>query len=79
MPLYDWDMQTILPALMTAQDVGLWLTLPANRVERLARQGKIPCVVLPSGDLLFDPVELNQWLQSLRSAKKNAWEAAHVC
>jgi hypothetical protein len=67
-----------LPTLLTAQDVGLWLALPTGTVARLARQGKIPCLTLPSGDLVFDPAELKEWLQTLRNAKADAPEGPNV-
>lgn len=59
-------MSNALPPLLTAQDVGLWLALPTDRVLRLARQGQIPCVVLPDNEVVFDPGELARWVTSLR-------------
>jgi hypothetical protein len=44
----------------------MWLSLPTARVVRLAREGEIPCLVLPGGDLLFDPSELTEWLRTRR-------------
>jgi hypothetical protein len=57
---------TEIPRLMTPLDVGLWLTLPTEKIIRWARLGKIPCIVLPGGDLLFDPTELRAWLEQRR-------------
>jgi hypothetical protein len=60
------------PQYWTAQDVGLWLTLPTGRVIRLARRGAIPCIVLPDGELLFDPAELTAWLDAHRKGALHA-------
>ena len=37
-------MDALTPQLWTAQEVGLWLTIPTERVIRLARQRRIPYV-----------------------------------
>jgi hypothetical protein len=55
-----------LPLMLTAMDVGLWLSLPTRQVERMARHGEIPCIRLPTGEILFDRAELLMWLDSLR-------------
>jgi hypothetical protein len=65
-----------LPNLMTAMDVGLWLTLSARQVERMARRGEIPSVTLPNGDLLFDAAELARWVEALRAERKGARNAS---
>jgi hypothetical protein len=59
-----------LPDLLTPSDVARWLSLPTSRVVNLARQGKIPCIVLPGGEMVFDPDELAQWLNALRTERK---------
>jgi hypothetical protein len=56
---------TQLPQMLTPMDVGLWLSLSTGRVERLARRGQIPAIILPSGDILFDRAELLMWLDDL--------------
>jgi hypothetical protein len=58
---------TLLPRLLTPMDVGMWLSLPTRDVKRMARRGEIPCLTLPSGDLLFDPEELAAWVKGLRA------------
>jgi hypothetical protein len=57
-----------LPVLLTAHDVGLWLTLPTSEVVRLARRGQIPCVTLPNGEVMFEPARLARWVRSLPAA-----------
>jgi hypothetical protein len=52
--------------MLTADDVGLWLSLPRRKVERMARRGEIPSLTLPSGDIVFDQAELLMWLDRLR-------------
>jgi hypothetical protein len=51
-----------LPELVTIRDVAGWLRQPVRRVSRLARQGRIPHLKLPGGDLLFEPAALRNWL-----------------
>ncbi len=72
-------MDAILPTLLTAQDVGLWLCLPTDRVIRLAREGHIPCIVLPSSEMLFDSNELAAWLEKLRPGKETAHADHYAC
>lgn len=52
-------------AYWTEQDVADRLHLPPSRVRRLAKDGTIPCRVLPGGDLLFDPTEVLAWVRAL--------------
>jgi hypothetical protein len=61
-------MDAILPSLITAVEVGQWLSLSTRVVERMARRREIPSLVLPSGELLFDCAELAQWAQTLRGS-----------
>ena len=60
---------TILPSVMTSDDVSLWLRLPVRVVERMARRKEIPCRALPTGDLVFDAAELREWLRRLPSGE----------
>jgi hypothetical protein len=59
-------MSETLPTLLTPCDVASWLALPTSRVERLVRDGAIPCIRLPTGEIVFDAAELAAWLGSLR-------------
>jgi hypothetical protein len=63
---------TTLPDLLTPLDVALWLSLPTREVERMARRGQVPCVELPSGDLMFERTALVGWLESLRRTEEVA-------
>jgi hypothetical protein len=65
---------TLLPNMLTAMDVSLWLSLPTRTIERMARRGKMPSRTLPTGDLVFDADDLAAWLRRLPEGK----EAAHV-
>ncbi len=65
-------METTLPTLITAIDVGAWLSLTPQQIERLARKNLLPSIRLPNGDLLFDPAELRGWLHTLRASGKEA-------
>jgi hypothetical protein len=64
-----------LPRLLTPMDVGLWLSLPVRQVERLARRGRIPAIVLPGGELAFDAAELAAWLAQLKVGGRGVWDA----
>jgi hypothetical protein len=58
---------SILPHLLTSAEVAGWLLMAPRRVERMARDGKIPAVKLPDGSFLFDPDELRAWLDTCRT------------
>jgi hypothetical protein len=58
-----------LPRLLTAENVADWLGLTVRQINRLAKQQKIPSIVLPTGDLVFDPEALTAWLETTRSGK----------
>ena len=64
-----------LPELLTPLDVATWLAIPSRRVERLAKQGRIPCIVLPGGDIVFRADELSKWLDSLGEGPREAVHA----
>ncbi len=67
-------METTLPRLLTPQDVALWLTLPTERVVRLARRGLLPSLKLPGGEILFDREELAAWVETLRERRDSSHE-----
>lgn len=50
--------------LLTPFDVDCLLRLPRGRAERFARSGKLPCIVLPGGDVRFDADAVARWLQA---------------
>lgn len=54
-----------LPELLTSLDVGAWLSIPARQVEKLARNGDIPCILLPDGTLAFRAADLAAWSERL--------------
>jgi hypothetical protein len=62
-------MDAILPSLLTAAEVGQWLSLTTRVVERMAQRGEMPCLALPSGELMFDRAELAKWAQTLRRSE----------
>jgi hypothetical protein len=49
--------------LLDADDAGAILLLSARRVRALARQGKLPHVVLPGGEIRFDPADLSRFVE----------------
>ena len=50
--------------------VGNWLCLPTRTVERMAKLGEIPSITLPNGELVFDHMELHEWLEKLRKQSR---------
>jgi hypothetical protein len=60
-------MENTLPRLWTAQDVAIWLSCPPRQVIRWAKAGKLPCITLPDGDVMFDPAVLAAWLTTRRA------------
>jgi excisionase family DNA binding protein len=54
--------------LLTPLDVANWLSLPTRQVNRLARNGQIPAIMLPGGELIFDKADLQSWLTSRKAA-----------
>jgi excisionase family DNA binding protein len=53
-----------LPALLTTDDVAHWLGVPRRRVLAMVRDGSIPHVKLPSGDIAYSAEALAGWIQT---------------
>lgn len=49
--------------LIDADDAGRVLLLSARKVRTLARNGQLPHVILPNGELRFDPADLVAWIE----------------
>lgn len=69
------------PALLTARHVAERLGLTQETVLAWVRSGKLPAFRLPSGQLRFDPLRLDEWLEerqtvvegsSLRSVREES-------
>jgi hypothetical protein len=65
------------PNVWTVADVARWLGLTDRQVSRLARCGKIPSRVLPTGEMVFDPAALAHWFGALPHAGEEAAHAAN--
>jgi hypothetical protein len=65
-------MSAALPLLLTDLAVADWLATTPARVRKWARQGKLPHVVTPDGELLFDPNKLAAWIEAQRPAEGRA-------
>jgi hypothetical protein len=61
-----------LPTLLTTGEVADLLHETIPRIIRQARRGLIPCILLPSGDFVFDRAEIAAWLDSLRKRATHA-------
>jgi excisionase family DNA binding protein len=56
--------------LLTADEVAEALQLTRRQLNRLARDGSIPSIALPDGQLRFDDEALRYWVQSLKRGYK---------
>jgi hypothetical protein len=61
-------MEASLKPLLTHYDVADLLQMPAARVARMARARQIPCVIMPTGELLFQEQQLREWLAARTQA-----------
>lgn len=53
--------------LLKGCEVDSRLRYPSGRTVKLARQGLIPSIELPDGEIRFDPDAINEWLQKRQS------------
>lgn len=49
--------------LLTPSEIDSRLRYPSGRSVKLARKGLIPSVVLPDGEIRFDPEVIDRWLR----------------
>jgi excisionase family DNA binding protein len=52
--------------LITEDEAAEILRLTPRRLTRMARNGDIPAVILPTGEIRFDQAELLAWVESLK-------------
>jgi len=50
------------PLLLDESEVADLLGIIPSRVRRLARQGVIPCILLPDDEIRFDESDLYEWI-----------------
>ena len=50
--------------LLDADDAAKILLLSTRRVRTLVRDGQLPHVVLPGGEIRFDPADLSRFVES---------------
>jgi hypothetical protein len=55
-----------LPDFLTDLAVAEWLATTPSRVRKWAREGKLPHVATPDGQLLFHPADLALWIEKQR-------------
>jgi len=55
-----------MATLLIADDVARKLGVSSRQVNRLVRDGTIPHVRLPSGEIRFRSVDIEKWLDSLQ-------------
>jgi excisionase family DNA binding protein len=59
-------MSNTTPILLTSGEVSDVLRMPSRRVDKLARDGVIPCIRLPGNEIRFDPREVAEWIDRHR-------------
>ena len=65
-------------SLLTESEAGDKLRMLPTRVLRLARAGEMPCVILPDGELRFDAVDLDAWIEQHKRPIKAQDEVTHA-
>lgn len=61
-----------MKTLLTPSEVDGILRYRSGHAKRLARQGRIPCVCLPDGEIRFDEAEVEGMLASGQKVGKGA-------
>lgn len=56
-----------LPNLIRAEEVAVSIKRSPKTVYKMAQTGRIPCIRFDSG-VLFDPAEINDWIDNHRIA-----------
>ena len=62
--------------LLDADDAAKILLLSARRVRTLVRDGHLPHIVLPGGEIRFDPRDIERWVDSHKQESKEANNAS---
>ena len=53
--------------LLSSIDVSRLLRLPEKKVRKLAKQGKLPCIMLPDDTIRFDEQAIERMIHSQKS------------
>lgn len=56
--------------LLKPSQIDSLLRYPSGRSQRLARQGLIPHIKLPDGEIRFDPGVIDAWLKTRTTESK---------
>ena len=49
-------------------EAAKFLRIGANKLVRLAKQGKAPCVLLPDGEVRFIESDILEWVENHKTA-----------
>ncbi len=52
--------------MLDIYDISSRLSVPKRKVVAMAREGSIPCYLLPCGDYVFNSDEIDDWLNGNR-------------
>jgi hypothetical protein len=61
-------MRDQIQTFIDSRDAGRLLNMPSARLVRFAKQGIVPCVLLPDGDYRFIAADLIAWAEQHRRA-----------
>ena len=67
-----------LQRLIPPSEIDSLLRLPRGRAKRLAIKGEIPHILLPDGEVRFDPEEMQNWLKRCRRSANSEEATAEV-
>ena len=62
--------------LLRDDEAASLVRMTPRRLVRLARQGKVPCVALPDGEIRFSESDLRMWVEQFRQSATEPGEAA---
>lgn len=57
------------PNLLRDDEVAHILTLTSRQVGRMAREGKLPSITLPNGDIAYVGDDIAEWIDQQRKAQ----------
>lgn len=45
------------------------LSMLPPRLKRMAKRGEVPAVILPDGEIRFDPADLRDWVEGCKTTE----------
>lgn len=60
------------PRYLSLPDLADLLRVPMRVVARWAKLGRVPCIELPDGELVFDAREIDAWILARKEGVRHA-------